>query len=290
MKNIQINWLDELKGKTVGIIGFGHLGASLAVPLVNNGFPKERLLISCRGSEKTLAKAKRAGLDSCLTDTRSLMSSADVIFAACRPQDLLSLPRDAVKEDALVVSCMAGLPLSLISRFFGGKSARMMCSGPDSIADGMGIAVLWPLDLRAEAAIRLMGLDLCEVGFEEELDSFTVGICVPPILLNMPRDAGEVSEALNNMRKRFPIYGRLEGWINRIIKANGATGHSERLKNVMTKDGISEAMFFRLKQGAGFGEALEMGMARGREITAEIRRNVVIDSVTGEDSAAEKVS
>lgn len=289
MKNVQINWADELKGKTVGIIGFGHLGASLAAPLVKNGFPKEKLLISCRGSEKTLAKAGRAGLGVCLTDTKNLMSSADIIFVACRPQDLLSLPGDAVKEDALVVSCMAGLPLSLISRFFGGKTARMMCSGPDSIADGIGISVLWPRDTRAEAAIRLMGIELCEVGFEEELDSFTVGICIPPILLNMPRDGREVSEALNDMRRRFPVYGRLEGWISGVIKTTGVEGQNERLKNVMTKDGISGAMFLRLKQGGSFGEALERGLARGREITAEIKRNVIIDSVTGEGNAAEKV-
>lgn len=290
MNDIKINSMVELKDKTIGIIGLGHLGASLAVPLADCGFAKGRLLISCRGSKKTLAKAEALGLGGCLTDTKTLMATADVIFAACRPQDLLSLPGDAVKESALVVSCMAGLPLSLISRFFGSKVIRMMCSGPDSIKDGMGIAVTWPRDGRAEAAIRLMGIELLEVGFEEELDSFTVGICIPPILLNIARPGDEVSDALNGMRERFPVYGRLDGWIGRVMTGSGESGQSERLQNVMTKGGISESMFSCLKRGGGFADALERGLARGREITAEIKRDVVITSFTGECApAAEKV-
>lgn len=288
MKNIDINLQNELGGKTIGIIGLGHLGASLAAPLALSGFPKEKLLISYKGSEKTLSKAKTLGLDDRLTDTKSLMSAADIIFVACRPQDLLSLPADAVKEDALIVSCMAGLPLALLSRFFSGKVMRMMCSGPDSIADGMGIAVTWPRNGQAEAAIRLMGIELYEVGFEEELDSFTVGICIPPILLNAHRDADEVTGALLDMRKRFPVYGRLDGWIKEIMADDVAGERGECLQNVMTKGGISEAMFLRLKQGGSFAEALERGLIRGREITAEIGRAVVAESVREDVSAAEK--
>lgn len=289
MKNIEIDQQEELNGKTIGIIGLGHLGASLASPLADGGFPKEKLLISYKGSEKTLAKAKTLGLDGCLTDTKNLMSAADIIFVACRPQDILSLPGDAVKDDALVVSCMAGLPLELLSRFFGGKVMRMMCSGPDSIRDKMGVAVTWPRDRRAAAVIRLMGIELYEVGFEGELDSFTVGICIPPILLNARRDADEVSQALSGMQTRFPVYGRLEGWMKKIMETSGAAGQNARLENVMTKGGVSEAMYLRLAQGGSFADALERGLARGREITAEIKRNIVMKSMAEDEPPAEKV-
>lgn len=271
-----INSQDALWNKTIGIIGFGHLGASLALPLIDRGFARERLLISCRGSEKTLARARALGLENRLTDTQTLMSSSDIIFVACRPQDLLTLPRGAVKEDALVVSCMAGLPLSLLSGFFGGKMTRMMCSGPDTIESGLGIAVICPAEASAEAAVRLMGIDLYKVGCEEELDSFTVGICIPPILINLSLPDGEVAEALDKMRERFPVYDRIGYWIKNILAAHSAAEQSACLENVMTKGGISESMYCCLKRGGTFTDALERGLERGREISDEMRQNVAM--------------
>lgn len=283
MKKI-ISLKKNLAGKTVGIIGFGHLGASLALPLAKS-FAKGSLLISCRGSENTIARAKALGLGQCLTDTESLLSSADIIFVACRPQDLLSLPAAAVKEGALVVSCMAGLPLSLLSRFFSGKVVRMMCSGPDTIESGLGIAVTWPRNDLAEEVIKLMGIELYGVGFEEELDSFTVGICIPPILLNVSRSEEEITAALDKMRGLFPVYGSLNGWIKKVVIAHGTAAQSSSLENVKTRGGISEAMMINLKSGGTFQDALTRGLERGREITSDIRRNIAQSGETGRKAA-----
>lgn len=269
-----LNSLEMLNDKTIGIIGFGHLGSSLALPLVDSGFAKERLMISYKGSKKTLARAKVLGLDTCLTDTKTLLSSSDIIFFACRPQDLPSLPCGAMKEDTLVISCMAGLPLSILSRHFGGKVVRMMCSGPDTIESGWGIAVTYPRNNCAEDAIRLMGIELYQVDFEEELDSFTVGICIPPILLNFSRSGNEITEALQKMEKRFPVYGRLDGWIDKVMGTHGTMEQSACLDNIMTRGGISESMLITLKNGGSFMESLERGLERGREITAEIKCNL----------------
>lgn len=267
---------------TVGIIGFGHLGASLAMPLAGGGIPRERLLISCRGSERTLAKARALGVEDCLTDTETLMSCSDTIFAACRPQDLLSLPAGVVRQGALIVSCMAGLPLSMLSRYFGRSVVRMMCSGPESIADGLGIAVTTPRDRRVREIIGLMGMEVYDVGFEEELDSFTVGICIPPILLNVPRSAAEVEAALDVMKERYPVYGRLMSWIDRVMASHDKPERGKCLENVMTKGGISESMVDCLNKGGSFLEALERGLERGREITAEIRQCVAIRAADSE--------
>lgn len=275
----------KLTGKTIGIIGFGHLGASLALPLAKN-FAEGSLLISCRGSESTITRAKTLGLGQCLTDTESLLSASDIIFVACRPQDLLSLPASAVKDGALVVSCMAGLPLSLLSRFFSGKVVRMMCSGPDTIENGLGIAVTWPQNDLAEDVIRLMEIELYSVSFEEELDSFTVGICIPPILFNVSRSEEEITDALGKMRSLFPVYGALDGWIKKVAMAQGAAAQSSSLENVKTKGGISEAMMLSLKSGGTFHEALTRGLERGREITADIRRNIAQSSEAGRKAAA----
>jgi pyrroline-5-carboxylate reductase len=222
------------------------------------------------------------GLDRALVDARTLMSSADIIFVATRPQDVLSLPVSSVKRGALVVSCMAGLPLDLLNDIFGGPVCRMMCSGPDTILEGRGAATLFPANERIEALLRRIGLSIMPVSAEEELDSFTVGICIPAMLLNIPTPSDEVKEAMDLMEANYPVYGPLRDWVCELVPPNDAEkiteGRGERLANVSTKGGITEAMTTSLALGASFAAALLRGMERGREITDDIRKSVM-DSV-----------
>ncbi|MDR1886171.1 MAG: NAD(P)-binding domain-containing protein [Synergistaceae bacterium] len=273
--------LEDFYGATIGIIGFGHLGHSLAVPLVRNGLPKERLMISHRGSEATRNHAVKLGLESCLTDTPVLMSRADIIIVATRPQDVLSLPGDVVKPGSLVISCMAGLPIDLLKTIFRGDVRRMMCSGPDTILEGRGVATMYPADPRTDDVLRLMGMRIFGSSFEEELDSFTVGICIPAILLNMRLDEDDVKSAILGMERRYPVYGALRGWIEEVTPPDLALDTDDRranLENVSTKGGITQAMTSVLLEGGSFGAALRRGMERGQEITDAIRAEIMTSS------------
>ncbi|MDR1885696.1 MAG: NAD(P)-binding domain-containing protein [Synergistaceae bacterium] len=263
-----------LSDAVIGIAGFGRLGRSLAAPLVRNGFSREHLMISHGGSEATHARAVELGFGPCLTDTLTLMSSADIVIAATRPQDVLALPGDAVAEGALVISCMAGLPLDLLGMIFHGEIRRMMCSGPDTISAGRGVATMYPSDPRTDELLRLMGMRVLAASSEEELDSFTVGICIPAILLNVRVGQNEVRDALARMERRYPLYGELQDWISEIVPENSEADEADRrtsLENVSTKGGITQAMTEALLGGALFGSALMRGMERGREITDDIR-------------------
>lgn len=273
-------WTDGV----VGIAGFGHLGRSLAAPLVRNGFPKDRLLISYRGSETTHRAACNLGLDGCLTSTEDLLMRADVAVVATRPQDALSLTGFEVKRGALIVSCMAGLSVDLLELVFRTEVKRMMCSGPDSILEGRGIATLYPYDERVESLLELMRLRVYATSDEAELDSFTIGICIPAMLLNVRADWRDVRTALRCMELSYPVYGALQNWIDDIMPEtlqNGAevetasVRSAERLKNVSTRGGVTEAMMNALRQGSGFGEALQIGIERGREIRDEVRDEVM---------------
>ncbi len=147
-----------LDGKTIGIAGFGHLGSSIAAALAANGFPKERLLISCGGSAATLARAERMGLASCMTDTRTLVSRADFILLAARPQDLGSFAGLRLKDGAFVMSFMAGISLATLHKVFDAELCRVMCSGPETITDGMGVGATFPSEARPHAVLRAAGL------------------------------------------------------------------------------------------------------------------------------------
>ena len=192
-----------LDGKTIGIAGFGHLGSSIAEALVANGFPRERLLISCGGSAATLERAGRMGLASCMTDTRTLASRADFLLLAARPQDLASFSGLRLKEGAFVMSFMAGISLETLHRVFSSELCRVMCSGPETITDGMGVSATFPSEARPHAVLRAAGLEVFDLSCENELDAFTVAICLPPILLNIDLES-EKAEALDAMAKRYP--------------------------------------------------------------------------------------
>lgn len=259
--------------QVIGIIGFGHLGHSLALPLVQKGFPKERLLISHRGSEDTCRKAREAGLAECLTDAKDLAGRADVVIVAVRPQDVLSLSGLSFKADALVISCMAGLPLELLRKIFEVDVRRTMCSGPDTILEGRGIATLFPADARVSEVLELIGMRVFATGSEGELDSFTVGICLPAILLNIRVAKKEVSETMDEMERAYPVYARLREWAEEVSPREGVEKRTY-LEGVSTKGGISEAMTRSLRSGSSLLAALLRGLERGDEITAEIGREV----------------
>ena len=260
-----------LDGKTIGIAGFGHLGSSIAEALVANGFPRERLLISCGGSAATLERAGRMGLASCMTDTRTLASRADFLLLAARPQDLASFSGLRLKEGAFVMSFMAGISLATLHKVFDAELCRVMCSGPETITDGIGVSATFPSEARPHAVLRAAGLEVFDLSCENELDAFTVAICLPPILLNIDLES-EKSEALAAMAKRYPVCRGLAPWIDRVVEAHRAEKSESSLENVSTKGGVTEAMTTALHGGSTFAGAIAAGLARCAEISAELAK------------------
>ena len=258
-----------LDGKTIGIAGFGHLGSSIAEALVANGFPRERLLISCGGSAATLERAGRMGLASCMTDTRTLASRADFLLLAARPQDLASFSGLHLKEGAFVMSFMAGISLATLHKVFDAGLCRVMCSGPETITDGMGVSATFPSEARPHAVLRAAGLEVFDLSCENELDAFTVAICLPPILLNIDLES-EKAEALDAMAKRYPVCRGLAPWIDRVVEAHRAEKSESSLENVSTKGGVTEAMTTALRGGSTLAGSIAAGLARCAEISAEL--------------------
>ena len=258
-----------LDGKTIGIAGFGHLGSSIAEALVANGFPRERLLISCGGSAASLARAGRMGLASCMTDTRTLASRADFLLLAARPQDLASFSGLRLKEGAFVMSFMAGISLATLHKVFDAELCRVMCSGPETITDGMGVSATFPSEARPHAVLRAAGLEVFDLSCENVLDAFTVAICLPPILLNIDLES-EKAGALDAMAKRYPVCRGLATWIDRVVEVHRAEKSESSLENVSTKGGVTEAMTTALRGGSTLAGSIAAGLARCAEISAEL--------------------
>ena len=270
--------MKTINEKKIGMVGCGHLGSSIAEALIKGGLDKSDLSVSYGGNKKTGRKISAMGLKSCITDTESLMKNSDIIILAARPQNIEEFAQNHVKKDALIISFMAALPLSILSSYFDCSVSRAMCSGPETISGGRGVCTLLPADSDARGLLKLCSIRELFVKSEEEIDAFTAGICIPPILMNIEIDKRERIKALNDIALQYPIYRELTGWIDDEIAHTSSLCRKSSLENVSTKGGISEAMVSSLINGSSFLSAVERGLERCAEIRSDICKSFAVNA------------
>ncbi len=268
--------MKNINEKKIGMVGFGHLGSSIAEALVNKGFPKSNLMISHRGSIETTERVSDLKLESCVRDTEYLMKNSEVIILAARPQNIKEIAENCVSKDTLILSFMAALPLKALNSFFDCRILRVMCSGPESISGGRGISTLMPSDKDACGFLKACGIREFEVKNEDEIDAFTAGICIPPILMNISIDRKERYTVLNKMALRFPVYRELSDWIEAELALSASKNNKKSLQNVSTKGGVTEAMISALLGGASFLSSVERGIERCAELRSELCKNLAV--------------
>ncbi len=268
--------MKNINEKKIGMVGFGHLGSSIAEALLNGGFPKSNLMISYRGSRATMDRVSGMKLESCVKDPEYLMKNSDIVILAARPQNIREIAQNHVRKDTLILSFMAALPLSALSSFFDCSISRVMCSGPESISGGRGISTLMPSDKNACGFLKACGIREFKVKNEDEIDAFTAGICIPPILMNISIDRKERYTVLNKMALRFPVYRELSDWIEAELELSSSESNKKSLENVSTKGGVSEAMVSALLNGSSFLSSVERGIERCAELRSELCKNLAV--------------
>ncbi len=268
--------MKNINEKKIGMVGFGHLGSSIAEALVNKGFPKSNLMISHRGSQATKERVSALKLDGCVRDTEYLMKYSDIVILAARPQNIREISENHVRKDTLILSFMAALPLSALSSFFDCSISRAMCSGPETISGGRSICVLHHGTDAARELVSLCGMREMQIRTEDEIDAFTAGICIPPILMNIKVDEMERKKALKNLALRWSVYRELSGWIKAELASSASQNDKKSLENVSTKGGVSEAMVTSLINGGSFLPSVERGIERCAELRSELCKSLAV--------------
>ena len=268
--------MKNINEKKIGMVGFGHLGSSIAEALVIGGFPKSNLMISYKGGRATIDRVSGMKLESCVRDSEYLMKNSDIIILAARPQNIREIAENFVRKDTLILSFMAALPLSALSSFFDCSVSRAMCSGPETISGGRGICVLHQGNDAAEKLVSLCGMREIEIKSEDEIDAFTAGICIPPILMNIKVGSEERKRALKDMAVRYPVYRELSPWIEAELELSASQNDKKSLENVSTKGGVSEAMVTSLIDGGFFLPSVERGLERCAELRSELCKNLAV--------------
>ena len=266
-----VELLNSLK---VGIVGCGHLGQALAQSLLAHGLKKENLLLSYRGNPLTYQKLEAKGLAPCLTDNKNLFMEAGIILLITKPADISAFKGMASSEKSLIVSCMAGVPIELLSGIFEKNIYRMMFSGPDTLIAGNGIAAAYPRHEYLELLARFINLEYIQISAEKDMDTFTAGVCLPAAILKL-RNPDACSEAMKIIGVEYPLLSELYAWAVEAAPDLQDDAETELyIEKMATKGGITEAIITSLQNGNTLDAALLKGIHRAEEISFEIQKQI----------------
>lgn len=152
----------------VGLIGAGNMARSLAGGLLNNGWPKARLLLADPDANQRMGAQEALGV-SVYEDNAEVAGRAEILVLAIKPQAMVEAARALAphvqERRPLVVSLAAGVRLNDIERWLGGGLAmvRVMPNTPALVGSGAsGMYANERVDARgrdqAESILRAVGI------------------------------------------------------------------------------------------------------------------------------------
>jgi pyrroline-5-carboxylate reductase len=255
---------------TIGIIGAGHLGRSLAGTLIGTGFPKDRLRLSHAGSPATLDALRETGLENNLTTNEDLCRFSSVIFITVRPQSVALLDGLPFPRNALVVSCMAGIPRSVPRQRWGIDVVRMMTGGPDTIVRGKGIAGIVPANDVLAGILARMGMRVQVLPDEEAMQVFTAGVCFTAAILACRALGRNPDDEVGDAVRTYPLLAGMYDWAQEAQPASlSDAGRDEYIAKMSTSGGITESIVRSIRNGNSLSVAIQAGIDRGRAISRE---------------------
>lgn len=262
----------SLVNETIGIIGAGHLGKTLAEIFIEQGFPKERLMISYGGKISTFESIKNAGLIENIADNKEICRKSTIIFISVKPQALKELKNLPFTGNSLVISCMAGISSALLKEALGIDAFRIMPSGPDTIKEKKGIVAVYPQNSVLKDILSFTGLMVHELRDEEMMHIFTVGVCLPAALLIADKKGLNIGYAIETIEKEYADFREIHVWAKNVLPDFDSDKDEEKyIEHMSTKGGITEAIVNSLNSGDTFLDALRKGTARSKEISAFAR-------------------
>jgi len=255
---------------TIGIIGAGHLGMSLAEALIDRGFPRGNLLISHAGSPATHAAIQEAGLEHNLTENGELSRRSSVIFITVRPQSVAILEGLPFPRDGIIVSCMAGIPRALLKKMLGIDVIRMMPSGPDTIRHHKGIVAIYPDNATLVRLLAGMGLKVHVLPDKEAMHLFTAGVCLPAAILAYRATGLDPDDGMNEAVREYPLLASMYAWAREVLPEFSSGPEEEGYVTKMcTPGGVTNAIVRSIRSGNTLSAAVQAGIARSREISRE---------------------
>jgi pyrroline-5-carboxylate reductase len=262
-----------LGDSTIGLFGAGHLGRAIAKGFLDAGLPPQNIAICHRGSQQTDLKLAAAGLAARVAPRNEVTRQSRILLYLVRPQDRQAIGDCQVREDALFVSFMAGVPLAAIPVGLPeSQRVRVMTSAPDTLRKRNGIAALFPADSPlAEEILVSLGLRVIGLQRESDIHSFTaLGPCLPIALAHCEGIGKAISPAeILQTADEFalPDYAPILHWAL-ATRPTGLAGESlqQYVAQAATPGGVTEAIINAIDEGATLPRALARGIRRSQEL------------------------
>lgn len=257
---------------TIGIFGAGHLGRAVACGLLHAGFPRRQLTICLRGSRETQQRLVEEGIATCVADG-AVVGAASILLYCVRPQDYRSLTAYTFREDALLISFLAGIPLAKIpAPLRESQRVRVMPSAPDTIRQQRGIAALYPAgNATIQALLTALSLRVFPLQHEESMHAFTAfGPCLPIALMYWEGLGYQVDEhelLATAAQYALPDFPALLAWARSVQPQSLSADERTRLvQQAATPGGVTEAILRAMDRGERLSQALACGVLRSREL------------------------
>ncbi|HEY1405891.1 MAG TPA: NAD(P)-binding domain-containing protein [Spirochaetota bacterium] len=259
----------QTKKVSVGIIGAGHLGLSLAKTLIRNGYDSSSVRLSYTGKKETYARIKEAKLENNISSNDDICRASDIIFITIRPSDILSLSLLKFNSKSVIVSCIAGVTIDKLMRLTDQHIVRVMPSSPMTIEDGKGICAIYPENKIVSTLLSDLGVSLYPLSGESLFDIFTASICLPAAYLQMEIEKIRSSDLIVDLhREQIPWWEKVIGWTQSITPTDLTLAEKHTyIERMATKGGVTEAMIHSLKKGSGLIESFTAGVKKSEEIS-----------------------
>jgi pyrroline-5-carboxylate reductase len=268
-----------MKRATIGFVGAGNMGRSLAGGLLKSGWEQKRVLLSDPDGEQRRTVTDLLGIE-VSSDNNAVVTQADVVVLAVKPQVLkavaTALAPAVQKKRPLIVSIAAGVRIADIERWLGGNLSivRVMPNTPALV--GSGASALFAnrraqpaqRDL-AESILRTVGVTVW-LSREELLDVVTALSGSGPayfFLIMQALEEAAINQGLDPATARLLTLETAFGSAKMALEAN--VEPAELRRRVTSPGGTTERALTVLREGhveQVFARALQAASARAHEL------------------------
>ena len=255
--------LSFLGEEKLGFFGAGHLAKAFLHILLSKGFPKEKILVTHKGSSETRKFLDK--LELAVMSNDELCEKSKVILYFVKPQDYLVAKECHINSGALVISFLAGVSVEKLKTVFPrNEIVRIMPSAPNTIQNKDGLCASYP-EMPQVIISLFEDFEIINLPEEELMHDFCLLTCIPQIMVYGEVDITELKEFFQELPFESD---KIISWAKRNTPQDlSLAERQEFLNKAATKGGINEAILQALEQGDSVLEALMKGKERSLELS-----------------------